>query len=202
MVPFHLPSITLSVTSMGHGEISFFETPAGLLPLTTLSVLLFASVPIQRRLKARSQQESLMHLFNIATVFFVITLVGVEFSVSAFVNPAAWRLEPESQLKMLSRLASVLGKVMPVWYPVCTLFFGIQTWLHWRTSGSEILVIADAVWLLVSAASIIFLVPLNSRVAEGVADWQRLHRTWDKRHRVRIAALALAAILLTDVVVR
>ena len=26
MVPFHLPSITLSVASIGHGEISFFET--------------------------------------------------------------------------------------------------------------------------------------------------------------------------------
>jgi hypothetical protein len=26
-VPFHRPSMMLSVTSMGHGEISFFETP-------------------------------------------------------------------------------------------------------------------------------------------------------------------------------
>ena len=34
-----------------------------------------------------------MHLFNTATVFFVVTLVGVEFSVSAFVNPAAWQVE-------------------------------------------------------------------------------------------------------------
>jgi hypothetical protein len=41
-----------------------------------------------------------MHLFNMATLFVVLTLVGVEFSVSAFVNPAASRLEPESQLKM------------------------------------------------------------------------------------------------------
>ena len=43
IVPFHLPSITLSVASIGHGEISFFETPIALLPLTNLSVLLFAS---------------------------------------------------------------------------------------------------------------------------------------------------------------
>jgi len=27
MVSFHRPSIKLSVTSMGHGDISFFETP-------------------------------------------------------------------------------------------------------------------------------------------------------------------------------
>jgi hypothetical protein len=49
------------------------------------------------------------------------------------VNPAAWRLEPESQLKMLSRFALVLGKVMPVWYPVSTLLFCFQTWLGWHT---------------------------------------------------------------------
>ena len=62
-----------------------------------------------------------MHLFNMATLFIIVTLVGVEFSVSAFVNPAAWRLDPESQLKMLGRFALVLGRVMPVWYPVCTV---------------------------------------------------------------------------------
>lgn len=43
MVPFHLPSITLSVASIGHGEISFFETAINLLSLTNLSVLLFVS---------------------------------------------------------------------------------------------------------------------------------------------------------------
>lgn len=35
-----------------------------------------------------------MHLLNVPTLFIVLTLVGVEFSVSAFVNPAAWRLQP------------------------------------------------------------------------------------------------------------
>jgi uncharacterized membrane protein len=143
-----------------------------------------------------------MHLFNMATLFVVLTLVGVEFSVSAFVNPAASRLEPESQLKMLSRSALVLGKVMPVWYSVCSLFLAIQTWLGWQTPGRAILLIADAIWVLISVASIFVLVPLASRVAEGAADWQRIHRIWDRRHRVRIAALATAAVLLTYVVVR
>jgi uncharacterized membrane protein len=142
-----------------------------------------------------------MHIFNVATLFVVLTLVGVEFSVSAFVNPAAWRLEPESQLKMLSRFALVLGKVMPIWYPVSTLLFVIQTWLCWHTPGRAMLLAADAIWVLTSVASIFFLVPLNSRVAEGAADWQRFHRIWDKRHRVRIVALAIAAVLLTYVVV-
>lgn len=143
-----------------------------------------------------------MHVFNMATIFVVLSLVGVEFSVSAFVNPAAWRLDPEAQLKMLSRFALVLGKVMPVWYPVCTLLLGIQTWLYWHTPGRAILLTADAIWLLTAVASIFLLVPLNTRVAEGAAGWQRIHRIWDRRHRVRIAALAIAAVLLTYVVVR
>ena len=143
-----------------------------------------------------------MHLFNTATLFVVLTLVGVEFSVSAFVNPAASRLEPESQLKMLSRSALVLGKVMPVWYSLCTLLLGIQTWLCWHTPGRLILAAADVIWVLISVASIFVLVPLASRVAEGSADWKQIHRIWDRRHRVRIAALATAAVLLTYVVVR
>ena len=143
-----------------------------------------------------------MHLFNMATVFIVLSLVSVEFSVAAFVDPAARRLDPEPQLKILGRLASVLGKVMPVWYPVSALLLGLQTSLKWHTSGRGILLTADAIWVLASVASIIFLVPLNTRVAQGDADWQRAHRIWDRRHRVRTAALAIAAILLTYAVVR
>jgi uncharacterized membrane protein len=143
-----------------------------------------------------------MHLFNMATVFAVITLAGVEFSVSAFVNPATWRLDPEAQLKMLGRLGSVLGRVMPVWYTACTLILGIQTWIHWHAPGLGLLLTADAIWVLISVVSIFFLVPLSIRVVEGAAGWQRITRIWDKGHRVRIAALAIAAVLLIDVLVR
>jgi uncharacterized membrane protein len=103
---------------------------------------------------------------------------------------------------MLSCLALVLGKVMPVWYSVSTLLFGIQTWLCWHTPGRSILLTADAIMVLIAVASIFFLVPLASRVAEGAADWQRINRIWDRRNRVRIAALATAAVLLTYVVAR
>jgi uncharacterized membrane protein len=147
-------------------------------------------------------KEPIMHLFNVATLFIVLTLVGVEFSVSAFVNPAASRLESEPQLEMLSRLALVLGKVMPIWYPMSTLLFGVQTWLYWHMQGRAILLTADAIWVLTSVASIFVLVPLNTRIAERATDWQRIHRIWDRRHRVRIVALSIAAVLLTYVVVR
>jgi len=134
--------------------------------------------------------------------FIVLTLFGVEFSVSAFVNPAAWQLKAESQSKILGRLALVLGKVMPVWYPISALLAGVQTWLRWNTRGCAILLTADAIWVLISVASIFVLVPLANRLAKGTADWQRIDRIGERRHRVRIAALAIAALLLTYVLVR
>lgn len=143
-----------------------------------------------------------MHLFNTAILFVVLTLLGVEFSVSAFMNPAMRRLEPEAQLKMLSHSALVLGKVMPVWYLVSTLLLGIQTWLYWHMPRRSILLTADAIMVLIAVGSIFFLVPLASRVAEGATDWQRINRIWDRRNRVRIAALATVALLLTYVIAR
>ena len=143
-----------------------------------------------------------MHLFKVAIVFSLLTLLGVEFSVSAFTNPVVWRLEPESQLKALRRFAVVGGKVMPAWYLLSTLFIGIQTWLAWHSPARSILLTVDAILVVIAVASIFVLVPLNNRLAKGDADWQRIHRIWDRIHRVRIAALATAALLLTNVLVR
>ena len=102
-----------------------------------------------------------MHLFNTATIFIILSLIGVEFSVTAFINPAARRLDPEPQLKILSRLASVFGRVMPVWYPVCALLLGVETWLYWQAPERDLLLAALAIWLLASVASIVFLVPME-----------------------------------------
>jgi len=62
---------------------------------------------------------------------------------------------------------------MPVWYPVCAVLLGIQTWLHWYASGRKTLLAADRSGCA-SIASIFLWFPLNSRLAEGAADWQRI----------------------------
>ncbi len=138
-----------------------------------------------------------MHPIHVITLFAMLSLVGVELSVSAFVHPAAAQLDPTARQLLLSRFASTLGKVMPIWYPVCAVLLGVETWLHWRVPGKATLLAADTIWLTASLASVLFLVPLNTRIAHGAANWQQLHRTWDQRHRVRIIALAVAALLLT-----
>ncbi len=150
----------------------------------------------------RRSHEPRMHLFDMTTVLIVLWLLGIEFSVAAFIYPAARRLDAEPQLKMLSRIAFVFGRVMPVWYPLCALLLGTETWLSWHAPNRDALIAALVLWLLASVASIVLLVPMNTRLAEGDADWQRLSRTWEGRHRVRTAALAIAGVLLTYAVVR
>ena len=143
-----------------------------------------------------------MHLFDEVVAVVLLLMVGVEFAVSAFVNPSAWRLDPEPQAKMLSHFASVLGRVMPVWYAGGLLLLIVETWVHRAEPGRGLLLAASAIWLLTTVLTLLFLVPLNNLVIRAEPGWQDAHRTWDTRHRVRIIALFIAAILLTYVVTR
>lgn len=144
----------------------------------------------------------LLHLLDIVSVVVVLLLLGVEISVFAFMHPSARRLQLEPQLGVVQDFAVVLGRAMPVWYSASLLLLGSVTWMHRTTSGFRPLLAATAIWILTSAASFVVLVPLNNRVAKGDPDWQRIHRTWDTRHRVRVFALLIAAALLTSVVIR
>jgi hypothetical protein len=143
----------------------------------------------------------MQHLFNVFAVFTLVLLVGVEFSVFAFVNPSAWRLDPDPQARLLSHFAAVLGRVMPVWYPACFALLAAETWLYRHTASFALLVTATTLWFLASLGSIFFLVPLNNRVIASGPGWQAVHHTWDRRHRVRTVTLALAALLLALAVV-
>lgn len=142
-----------------------------------------------------------MHLFHVVTVFTLLTMVGVEFSLSAFVNPNAWRLEPASQAVLLSPLARLLGRVMPPWYAAGLVLLLIEAWLHRHTAALGLVLTASALWLAAVLGSIFLLVPLNNRVIAAAPGWQASHHAWDRRHRVRILVLAVAAALLTSVVV-
>ena len=143
-----------------------------------------------------------MHLFHVITLIVLLLMVGVEFAISAFVNPSAWRLDLKSQGEFLSHFAAVLGKVMPVWYIAGLLLLGAETWLHRLQPGFNLLLTASTIWLLTTLLTLLFLVPLNNLVIQRAAGWQQAHKTWDTRHRVRILALAVAAVLLAYVVAR
>lgn len=100
-----------------------------------------------------------MHLFHVAALFIVLSMVGVEFPVSAFVNPIAWRLDPDAQSRMLQPFAAVLGKIMPVWYAAGLVMLASETWLGRHTPEFTILLVASVLWFSQSLSRCSFWCP-------------------------------------------
>jgi uncharacterized membrane protein len=144
-----------------------------------------------------------MHLLNIITITSAGLMVGTELSVSAFVNPAVWRLERGPQAQALSILARSLGRVMPVWYVLCLALLALESFLHLHQATLAPLLIAAALWVGAIVLSISALVPINNRIASlntaaPAPGWERDHRRWDALHRIRILLLLIALLVLVS----
>ncbi|HEU5401663.1 MAG TPA: DUF1772 domain-containing protein, partial [Terriglobales bacterium] len=92
-------------------------------------------------------------------------MVGNELAVSAFVNPAIWRLENGPQAQALSVLARSLGRAMPFWYGSCLALLALESFLHRHDTALTALVTAAAIWTGAIVFSIGVLVPINNRIA-------------------------------------
>jgi uncharacterized membrane protein len=143
-----------------------------------------------------------MHILDTITITLAGLMVGNELAVSAFVNPAVWRLESGSQALGLSLLARSLGRVMPVWYGLCLALLALESFLHRHQPASVPLLMATLIWAAVIVFSICMLVPINNRMASldtaaPAPGWKHDHKKWDSRHRVRILLLAVAFFTLT-----
>jgi hypothetical protein len=137
-----------------------------------------------------------MHLFNTVTIFVIFLMIGVEFCVSAFINPVIRQLEAEPQAKALSLFARLLGGVMPFWYGACFLLLAVLTWLGRGTAAFPLLLTAAGLWLAACVLSAV-LVPISIRIAErSSANWQQESRRWDHLHQLRVLLLAIAAFCL------
>jgi uncharacterized membrane protein len=136
---------------------------------------------------------------SVATTVCLGMLAGTEFAVSAFVNPVLWQLEPRTQAGMIRTFARNLGAVMPIWYGLSLVLLLLQCVVSRHAHGFWLLVAASAIWVAVIVLTLLFLVPLNNRLATlDPGDWteetRRTHVTWDARHRYRIAALVAALV--------
>jgi uncharacterized membrane protein len=140
-----------------------------------------------------------MTFLSVATVVCLGLLAGVEFAVSFFINPVLWKLEPTTQAVLVRTFARNLGGLMPFWYLLSLLLLLLGTVLKRHSEGFPLLVAACSIWLAVIVLTLLFLVPLNNRLArlepqEWTDETRRTHRTWDVRHRYRIAALVAALV--------
>ena len=147
-----------------------------------------------------------MHILNIITITSAGLMVGVELAVSAFVNPAVWRLESGPQAQALSILGRSLGRAMPVWYSLCLALLALESFLHRHEAALAALVTAAVIWTGAIIFSIAVLVPINNRIvalntAAPRPGWERDPRKWDALHRIRILLLMVTLLLIIHALV-
>jgi uncharacterized membrane protein len=153
-------------------------------------------------------------VLNIATIVSMGLLIGTELAVSVFVNPVLFQLDGPAQARAIRLFAKRLGTAMPFWYAVNLLLLVIETIVrrgeliirrgeaslrHGETSV-PLLVTATGIWAAVILLTILFLVPINNRMARLDSDSlpeqaRQEHRRWDTLHRLRVVALGAAMVL-------
>jgi uncharacterized membrane protein len=140
-------------------------------------------------------------VLNVVTVLCIGLMIGVEFAVSAFINPVLWKLEEGEQMQAIRLFAGRLGSVMPFWYALGFVLLLAETFVLRHQPQVIPAAFASGIWALVIVLTLLFLVPINNRLArmENSAAREealREHHRWDARHRLRVMALIAAMVLL------
>ncbi len=136
-----------------------------------------------------------IELLDIFTLMSMLLMIGVELTVSVFINPAIWKRDDHA---MTTELAGSIGRAMPFWYGSCLLLLATEAFLRRHESGATWLMCAAVIWLCAIIYTVTFLVPINNRLAASAHttpgfDWKRLHKKWDMFHGWRIGVLVVAA---------
>ena len=138
-------------------------------------------------------------VFDIVILLAAGLLVGNELTVAVFLHPTLARLPDEVHAPAVRAFAKVFGRTMPFAYGLVLLLCCADTWFH-RSGGSaatKLLFASSVLWLCTIVYTIIFLVPINNRIAAldptvSASFWRAdLHR-WDRLHEVRVVTLLVA----------
>jgi uncharacterized membrane protein len=139
-------------------------------------------------------------ILNIATTLCIGLMIGVEFAVSAFIDPVVKKLDERTRLAVIRLFAAKLGFAMPFWYVLGFLLLLAETVLLRHGPQLVFSAAADAIWAAVILLTLLFLVPINNRLIRLSPDAParealQEHGRWDSMHRIRVAALIVAMIL-------
>jgi Domain of unknown function (DUF1772) len=147
--------------------------------------------------------------YDIATATFAATMVGNEFAVAAFVHPQIRKLSDSTHAQTAAPLATVLGKVMPLWYSLVLVLIAGEAFEHRPVSSGSglLLAVAASLWGATIVFTITTLVPINNRIARmdtahPYAGWLQDRARWDRLHQIRIALLTIALVLLLTGLIR
>ncbi|MGA8744175.1 MAG: DUF1772 domain-containing protein [Terracidiphilus sp.] len=146
-------------------------------------------------------------LLDIVTTVCIGLLIGTEFAVAAFINPILRKLGAREELRAIRLFAATLGSAMPIWYGVSLLLLVAEAVLRRGETGFLLLITASAIWATVIVLTILFLVPINNRLARvdpnaAVEPALKEHGRWDAMHRWRVATLTAAMVCFLTAVLR
>src|SRR6478672_5805985 len=133
----------------------------------------------------------MLRLLDIVTTGSIGLLIGTELAVSVFINPILWRLDDAAQMSAVRMFAKRLGSAMPFWYAASLVLLIAETISRRHGANITLLMIASAIWAAVIVVTVLFLVPINNRLAEigaksVAAVAQQQHKQWDMMHRYRV----------------
>jgi len=141
--------------------------------------------------------------YDIATATVAGVMAGNEFAVAAFIHPQLHKLADRAHSQTASLLAASLGKAMPLWYALALALILGAAFEHRPVSHGPGLLIASAavLWVATILFTVTMLVPINNRIAtmnpeQPHQGWLQDRARWDQLHRVRVALLIGALILL------
>jgi uncharacterized membrane protein len=139
-------------------------------------------------------------IFSIVSVISIGLMIGTEFAVWAFINPILLKLEEPSRSEAIRLFARKLGTVMPFWYAGNFLLLVGEAFLLRGHAAVTLLSSASGIWAAVIVLTLIFLVPINNRLASqdtglSIDEAHRQHQHWDMLHRARVVALVAAMAL-------
>jgi uncharacterized membrane protein len=138
-----------------------------------------------------------MLVLDIATSFCIGLLIGNEIAVWAFIDPILWKLDDRAQIQAISMFAARLGTAMPFWYALSLALLLLETFLRRHEAGVPLTLASSAIWAAVVILTVLFLVPINNRLARmepslSSESAKREHRRWDALHRLRVVMLAVS----------
>lgn len=141
--------------------------------------------------------------FDVVTAVVAGTMIGNEFAIAAFVHPQLQRLDDRAHAKIATLLAGSLGKAMPLWYGLAFALILGTVFEHRPVSAGpgSLLASAAAFWAATILFTVTLLVPINNRIAKMNPEqphegWLRDRARWDQLHRIRVALLIVALLLL------
>jgi hypothetical protein len=144
----------------------------------------------------------MLELLDTIAILVSCGMLGAEFAVAAFVHPSFNKIAEPAHEVAASKLAAILGRVMPFWYALTLLLSIVRIAFSWRGAHEmNASILASAVlWAIAIVFSVIWLVPINNRIASGTTQsaslWLADRKRWDLLHRWRVLLLLAASVCL------